>query len=212
MWDAEYDLQEPNPEGRAIDPASVEALFNRGLGEFEGRTGEKIVIVPPGAGDFATGTDWAKSRDWTIIHTNQVSDGGSSRLAAWLRVGRKPWPAMIADHDKRVQSYGGVAVHDATGVGSVVDDHLDSHSQGFDFTGRRTRDAMLTAYIAAIENNRLEYPFIRYAYNEHKYATNDDIYSGRSGHLPDSISAGALAYHAMNAGANFFEYLKRATT
>ena len=205
MWDSEYDLQEPNPEGRAIDGDAVEALFDRSLGEYEGDVGEHIIVVEPDEElEFVTGTDWAKSRDWTIIHTNQRTDEGPDLLAAWLRVGRKPWPAMIADHDRRLDTYDGTAVHDATGVGSVIDDYLESGSEGFDFTGRKARDAMLTAYIAAIENGELVYPWIRYAYNEHKYATNDDIYSGRPGHLPDSISAGALAKYALGTGSIFW--------
>jgi len=199
MWRVEVELQEPNPEGRAIDTNAVEALFHRGWGEFSGSANKPIQIIKPYKdGEFYHGTDWAKEKDWTIIQTMLRSENGPDRLASWLRVGRRPWPQMIELHNKRVGEYGGKAVHDKTGVGGVVHDYLTVRSQGFDFANKKERDKMLWNYISAIENGEFVYPMIDFAYREHLYATNDHLYGSK--HLPDSISAGALAYYARRAG------------
>ena len=34
MWATEYELQEPSAEGRAIDPAAVEEMFDAAFGEI----------------------------------------------------------------------------------------------------------------------------------------------------------------------------------
>lgn len=195
MWAAEYELQEPSPEGRAIDSDAVEALFDRSLGEFEGAPGEEIRILEPSdAVSFYHGTDWARDKDWTILHTMAEREGQPDMMAAWVRMGRKPWPLMIAAHNKRVLEYGGESMHDATGVGEVCDDYLEVDSMGFDFRKRKERAEMLSNYVAAIENGELVYPMIAWAYREHKYLTNDELYGSK--HLPDSVSAAALARKA----------------
>ena len=63
----------------------------------------------------------------------------------------------------------------------------------------KTRATILSEYIKAIENDEIRAPRVQWAYAEHKYATYNDLYG--SGHLPDSICAGALAYHAYKQGA-----------
>jgi hypothetical protein len=75
----------------------------------------------------------------------------------------------------------------------VVDDLLSTEAEGVKLVGRARAD-LLSDYIKAIENGELEAPRIEHAYGEHKYATLNDIYG--SGHLPDSICAGALALYA----------------
>lgn len=196
MWEVEYELQEPSPESRAIDVEAVRELFDPSLGEWAGDPDEEVVIAPPGtAGVFAHGTDWAKAKDWTVLHTVQeMGENEPDVLVAWTRTGRKPWPLMIEAHNRRVREYGGRSAHDATGVGDVCADYLEVESEGFDFRGRKRRAEMLSSYIAAIENGQYRYPLIRWAHGEHKYASVDDIYG--AGHLPDSIAAGALAHWA----------------
>lgn len=201
MWQTEYEGQEPNPEGRAIDPDALENLFDRRLGEWEGAEGETIEIISPDVGGlFYHGTDWAKSTDWTILHTMHEVQGGPDRLAAWARFGRRPWPVMIGKHNERVRRYGPpyLSTHDATGVGEVCDDYLEVPSQGFDFRHRKARSEMLSNYIAAIESGEFVYPAIAHLYREHKFATVDDLYG--SGHLPDSISAAAMSHKAKTEG------------
>lgn len=193
MFAAEYDLQEPSPESRAIQPEMVDAMFRADLGAFAGRPGEAIEIEPPVEGaTYATGADWAKDRDWTIVYTLRT-DIRPFRVVAYQRDGRRPWPLMVEVLDQRASRYPGPTAHDGTGLGDVVDDLLTTEAEGVKLVGRARAD-LLSDYIKAIENGELEAPRIEHAYGEHKYATLDDVYG--AGHLPDSICAGALALYA----------------
>lgn len=193
MWKAEYDLQEPSPEDRAILPEKVDLCFQKGLGVFEGKMGELIEFEPPDPeGKYATGADWAKKKDFTVIDTLRI-DVRPMRRVAWVRLGRMPWPMMIAKFDTRVQRYPGTSCHDATGLGDVVGDYQAVNAEGVILTGQ-TRADVFTKYIAAIENQTILSPAIRYCESEHRYCTNDDL--GGSGHPPDSFVAGAMAFKA----------------
>lgn len=196
MWQTEYEHQEPSPGSRAIIPEAVEKMFNRSLGFYEGAPNEYIEIEPPIPGaSYAHGADWAKKSDWTIVATVR-KDVTPKRVVAWERTGRMEWPAMIAKLDRRIARYGGNALHDGTGLGDVVDDYIETDgARSFIMAGRARAD-LLSEYIAACENGELEYPFIRYAYDEHKLASNEDVYGGEKSHLPDSISSGALMWRA----------------
>jgi hypothetical protein len=193
MFLAEYDLQEPSPESRAIQPEMVDAMFKAELGTFGGRPGEAIEIEPPQQGaTYATGADWAKDRDWTVVTTFRT-DVRPMRLVAYQRDGRRPWPHMVSILDARSSRFPGPATHDGTGLGDVVDDLLTTEATGLKLVGRARSD-LLSDYVKAIENGELEAPRIEHPYGEHKYATLQDLYG--SGHLPDSICAGALALYA----------------
>lgn len=193
MWDAEYELGEPSPESRAIQPEMVDAMFKAELGTFGGRPGEAIEIEPPQSGaTYATGADWAKDRDWTVVTTLRT-DCRPFRLVAYQRDGRRPWPQMVDILDGRSTRYPGPVAHDATGLGDVVDDLLSGEAEGVKLVGRSRAD-LLSDYVKAIENGEIEAPRIEHPYGEHKYATLKDLYG--AGHLPDSICAGALALYA----------------
>lgn len=200
MWAAEYDLQEPSPEGRAILPEMVAACFRKELGQFDGALGEYVEIEPPLPGaTYAHGADWAKSKDYTVLDTFRT-DVRPFRRVAWVRLGRMPYPLMIAEFDKRVVRYPGSGAHDATGLGDVVNDYQTAGAEGVKLRGQ-VRTDLFSRYITAIENGEIESPLIRYCESEHKYATNDDLYG--AGHPPDSFVAGALAYRAA-AGIQLF--------
>jgi hypothetical protein len=193
MFASEYDLQEPSSESRAILTEAVEATFRPELGTFRGAPGESIELEPPAPGaTYATGADWAKDVDWTIVVTIRT-DCRPYRLVAYRREGRTPWPQMVEVFDQRIRRYPGAAAHDATGLGDVVDDLLTESADGVKLVGR-TRADMLSEYIKAIESGEIEAPLIEHAYAEHKYATRADVYG--AGHLPDSMCAGALALWA----------------
>lgn len=193
MWKAEYDLQEPSPEDRAILSDKVDLCFQKHLGVFDGKLGEPIEIEPPDPnGKYATGADWAKKKDFTVIDTFRT-DVRPMRRVAWIRLGRMPWPMMIAKFDARVQKYPGTSCHDATGLGDVVGDYQAVNAEGVILTGQMRAD-VFTKYIAAIENQTIASPAIRYCESEHRYCTNDDL--GGSGHPPDSFVAGAMAFKA----------------
>jgi hypothetical protein len=196
MWQAEYDLQEPSPEGRAILPEKVDACFQKNLGEYTGEAGREVEIeVPVQGAKYAHGCDWAKEKDWTIIDTWRI-DCRPMKRVSWIRLGRMAWPMMIKKFNERVERYGGRACHDKTGIGNVVDDYLTVKAEGIVLVGQVRAD-VFTDYIAAIENGSIVSPKIRYCEGEHRYCTNDDL--GGSGHPPDSFVAGAMAYQASEA-------------
>jgi hypothetical protein len=133
------------------------------------------------------------------------------RVVAVKRTQKEPWPTMVGYFDAQVTAYGGPdgpgpASHDNTGLGQVVHDLLTVPAEPFNMVGRQRND-LLSEYIAAIEKGNLIWPkdsgnaALAAAFSEHKYATRDDIYRGTkdgsgSFHLPDTISAGALAWRA----------------
>lgn len=193
MWHTEYDLQEPSPEDRAIRPSAVDKMFDRALGEFDGANREYIEIEPPDpVGKYATGADWARKQDFTIIATLRT-DIRPMKLVAFERRGREDWPVMIDRFDRRIQRYGRPAAHDGTGLGDVVAGMMESSAESVVLVGR-SRSDMLSEYIAAVENSDIVSPFIRFLESEHRYASVDDVYG--NGHLPDTIAAMALAVKA----------------
>jgi len=203
MWLSEYDLQEPSPESRAINTAAVERMFKRELGIFEGAPHEYIEIEEPYPGaTYATGADWARKNDWTIIWTLRT-DCKPVRLIAFERMGREPWPVMVERFDTRVARFRPAsnhdkdllaASHDETGIGDVVAGYMKTPGVNGVIMAGRARQDLISNYIAAIERDEIEAPFIKWAEKEHRLASVDDIYG--SGHLPDTIAAGALAQAA----------------
>lgn len=202
MWETEYDLGEPNPKGRVIDTDKVKATFKKELGDFEGSDGEYIEIEAPIANAlYASGADWAKEQDFTEIKTLRI-DVDPYRLVASERMHKLPWPVMAQKLDKRLRRYPGPCCHDNTGLGDVVADLLYEAAQPVNLQGRARRD-LFSNYIAAIENDELEGPFIRTTEAEHRYLTKDEVYG--SGHPPDSFVAMALAYKAASEGGRILE-------
>lgn len=201
MWESEYDLQEPSFEGRAIDGTSVDRMFNPELGFAEADIGMYIEIADPlYDADYVTGVDWAKSKDFTVIWTfNTTTDPWST--VAFERINRRPWPQMVHRLNMRWKRYGGKVVHDATGLGSVVNDYIEFPEGArpndlipIIMQGRQRND-MITNYVSAVERHLVSAPRLQWAYEEHKYVTPDDLYNGSSkAHLPDSVAAGALAW------------------
>jgi hypothetical protein len=202
MWAAEYELQEPNFQGRAIDGEKVDEMFNPELGIFEGAPGTYIEIESPKYDrDYITGADWAKEKDFTVIETWDTTDE-VWKLVAFERLNRMPWPVMVGRLNKRWQRFGGKVIHDATGIGNVVEDFIEfpryakpGDLEGVILAGRQRAD-MVTNYISGIERGLLRAPRIKYMYDEHRLATTEDMYGGGSStaHLPDSVCAGLVAW------------------
>lgn len=197
MWETEFELQEPSPEGRAIDTEAVRRMFRADLGDFPGLEGERVEIEPPQAGArYAHGADWARKVDYTAVATLRI-DCVPYRLVAYRCMQRRPWPDMVAELDQRMDRYGGVACHDGTGLGDVVGSMLKLDAEAVLMVGRDRRD-ILSEYCVAIERGEIEAPMIRSMEAEHRYASVDALYG--AGHPPDSIVAGALAYRAARRG------------
>ena len=206
MWSAEYDLQEPSFDGRAIDESSVDFMFDPKLGVAQAGEGKYIELEEPNDhSDYVTGVDWAKARDFTIIWTFDTTVE-PWKTVAFERLNRRPWPAMIDRLNIRLARYGGKVAHDATGLGGVIDDFLvipkgvrprDIHAV---IMAGRSRSDMITGYVSAIEQKLIRAPRLISVWEEHKFATPDDLYNGSStSHLPDTIAAGALAWSLRSA-------------
>jgi hypothetical protein len=210
MWEVEYDLQEPSFGSRAFDTEMVESMFG-GYGEGEQHParevykhhhsdrGEQYVFEEPDKkhGEYVTGADWAKEKDWTVIVTMRV-DVKPWRVVSYSRTRRKPYPYMVKLMNDRMVKYPGHGIHDGTGLGNVVNDYLDERATPFIMSGR-ARDDMLSEYVSAVENGEIISPKIESAYTEHKYCSLEDLYArGKDYHLPDTVCAFALAWHKRN--------------
>lgn len=201
MWQTEYDLQEPSFGVRAIDTDAVARAFDPELGHYPGLD----VAFSNGKVDgrhYVTAVDWAKTRDHTIVATFDVTDRPWV-CVAWQKTSRLPWPMLVRRAVGQWQEYGDKLVHDATGVGAVAHDLIREMVTTWEFNrvspvilgGGRERDALYTEYVAAIEHHDVKFPRIEWAYDEHRYCTPEALYTS-SGHVPDSVVAGALAWSA----------------
>ena len=191
MWDTEFDLQEPSFEGRAIITENVEAMFLESLGTYDGAANEYLEFEAPiEGGAYVHGVDWARKQDWTVIVTLRI-DVEPYMVVAFERTGRLQWPIMTEKLDNRMDRYGGTTCHDATGIGDVVASMIKHDVVPFLMVGK-ARTELLNNYVVAVEHDEILCPRIEFMYGEHKYATNDDLYG--AGHLPDTVSAMAVAY------------------
>ena len=202
QWENEVLLQEPSPESRAIVPAAVKAMFRRDLGDFAGEPRQYIEVdVPVPTGVYVTGCDLARDRDWTIVLTFKISREDPKRpkakLVAFERLGREPYPAMLARYEYQVKRFCSQTAYDATGLGTVVTDLLGFKAAGVTMTGRVRAD-LITNYIAAIERGDVVSPMIRHMEVEHRLASRE-IYQAGDEHLPDTIAAGALAWWCVSS-------------
>lgn len=162
--------------------------------ELKSQRGEFYEFEDPDTrnGEYITGADWAKEKDFTVIWTIRV-DQQPARLVAYARLNRKPYPMMIKLFNERLKRYPGGAIHDGTGLGNVVNDYIDQRSRSFIMTGR-ARDDMLSEYVNAVEKESFRFPKIETAYSAHKYCSLEDLYGrGKDTHLPDEVCAAALA-------------------
>lgn len=202
-WANEVELQEPSPGTRAILTEAVAWMFQHALGEYAGHVREAIEFeAPQPRATYATGADWAKEQDMTIIITWRT-DVRPMRLVAFIAMQRENYPAMVGEFKKRLKRFPGSSCHDNTGLGDVVDDLLaGTGTVGLNMVGQARSD-LLSNYIKAIENHELVAPYIRLMESQHRLASVAQVYSGGTGkkyHLPDTISAGALGYHAIKLG------------
>lgn len=203
MWRNEYDILEPNFEGRAIDEASVERMFDPMWDVKDGKEGFYYQFINPRPDrDYVTGVDWAKSKDYTVIITWDTTVL-PWKMAAFEKINRRPWPAMVKRLNKRWAMYGGQVVSDATGIGSVVNDYIEFPKGAYrsDLTeltmAGRIRSEMITEVVQGVENGDFLAPRVKSMYDDFRFVTPDNLYNnGPSAHLPDTIAATALAWTA----------------
>lgn len=219
LWRVEVELGEPSPEGRAIVPEMVEAMFSlayeagarAAAEEIQEPEGRYFEFEPPTAsGQYANGCDWAKELHHTVIWTWRT-DVTPMRLVAYERLNRRPWPFMIERFMERIRRYPGESFHDALGVGAEARDYFTEDVRDFEMIGKKRNDLFLD-YISAIERGELRAPRILNAYHAHKYVRNKDLFTVPSqahapgqqgkGHPPDAFVAGAISYQAALAIRN----------
>jgi hypothetical protein len=195
----EYDLLEPNFEGRAIDALALERMFDPALGTYKGVPHRYHQFFDPRRDrDYITGVDWAKEKDFTVVWTWDTTTL-PWMCVAFQRFNRLPWPVILKMVNMRLARWGGKFIHDATGLGNVTSDllvipeNMSPRDVKNQILAGRERSEILSEYVAAIENDSFKAPRILWAYDEHRFCNNDNLY-GRE-HLPDSICAAALAWH-----------------
>jgi hypothetical protein len=201
MWRNEYDILEPNFEGRAIDEASVEKMFDPAWDVVDGKEGYYYQFIKPQPDrNYITGVDWAKQKDFTVITTWDTTVL-PWKLAAFEKINRRAWPVMVARLNKRWELYGGKVVSDATGIGNVVNDYIEfprGARRGdlieISLNGR-VRSEIVTEVVQAVENADLLAPRVQSMYDDFRFVTPEDLYNvGTTAHLPDTIASTALAW------------------
>lgn len=199
MWRVEYELGEPSIGNRAFDTEAVEKTFSlpvEAITEEHKQDYEKYVFEKPVSdGQYIVAADWAKEQDYTVISVIRV-DRQPHQLVWYMRVNRRPYPMMINWFNEVIMEYNAEAIHDATGLGNVVNDYIDMRARKFIMTGEK-RANMLTEYVGAIERGYFKLPRVQTLYTAHKYCRTGDLYSNsKDYHLPDEVCSLALAWHA----------------
>lgn len=196
MWRVEYELGEPSIGNRAFDSDAVERTFSEPLPEPKkiAKDFEQYEIHEYRMDtDYVIAADWAKEQDFTVITVWSCS-APQMRLVYYMRLRRRPYPVMIEYYNRLMKKYNAEGIHDATGLGNVVGDLLDSRVRGFLMTGAN-RDNMLTEYVAAVENDKVRAARIPSIYKNHLYCSVEAMYSrGKEFHLPDEVCSAALAW------------------
>jgi hypothetical protein len=195
-WRVEYELGEPSIGNRAIDSSAVEKMFSleeptpiRKDRDFEQVEYEK----PRSDCDYVIAADWAQAVDWTVITVWEVTSQ-PIRCVYYMRMHRRPYPYMVGWFNNLQKRYNAQGIHDATGLGRVVADLMDSKVRNFVMAGRE-RDDMLSEFVSGVERGQMLAPRIGSFYREVLYASVDDLYSrGKEFHLPDSFCSAALAW------------------
>ena len=199
MWRVEYELGEPSIGNRAFDTAAVEAAFSLPLKPMEEQHKENLeeytFAQPDRSGVYVVAADWAKEQDKTVIVVLRI-DTQPHELVYYLRVNRRPYPMMIKWFNDAIEKYNAEAIHDATGLGNVVNDYIDTRARKFIMVGEK-RSNMLTEFVGAVERGYFEMPQIPSAFTEMKYCRTGDLYSSsqKDYHLPDTVCALALGWH-----------------
>jgi len=142
---------------------------------------------------YVAGADWAKEQDYTVIAVSRI-DRQPHELVYYARFNRLPYPIMIDYFNKVIQKYEAYPIHDGTGLGNVIQDHLDQRARPFLMVGEK-RFRMLSEYVNAIESGKWKFPKIPSAFREHRDCRVGDLYKTGGAdkfHLPDTVCAFAL--------------------
>jgi len=147
---------------------------------------------------YAAGADWGKKRDHTIIWIMRI-DCKPWRMVAYANLVRQPYPKMFAQFNDFVARFKAQSAHDATGIGNAAEDFMEASVIDLAMVGTARRE-LFNEYIVAVEGGEIVAPRVKYAYDEHRYTVQDDLWG--SGHPPDSVVAAAMANHAAMYGGD----------
>lgn len=197
MWQIEYDLQEPNPEGRLFTAESLLSLFNGKIGTVEDRLRSYYEFEKPKEGAlYSTGADWARDLHFCVITTLRY-DVSPARLVAYERRQHEPYPLLVDRFEKRLERYPGKGIHDAIGVGASLSDYI-AVDDVIDYN-TKSRETLFSPYVLAVEAGKIQAPVVNVLHTEHKYCRYMDIFG--KGHPPDGMVAMALAWLACTGKA-----------
>jgi hypothetical protein len=204
MWRVEYDLGEPSIGNRAFDSESVERMFSlpeTAIKQKVAKDFEEYRFEDPKQDrEYVIGADWAQAQDFTVFTVADVTFP-QIKVVHWARMRRRPYPVMIGAFNKLMKHYNAEGIHDATGLGAVVNDYVERRARGFQMVGAQ-RDNMLSEYISSVENDRWRVPRIATFYKKHLYASVEMIYArGKEFHLPDEVCSMALVWRMVSKRA-----------
>lgn len=209
MWRVEYELGEPSIGNRAFVTEFVDKTFTLDvapISEKVYRDFEELVFEEPiRDAKYVAAADWAKESDYTVIMVARV-DKHPREVVYYLKVNRQPYPVMIRYFHEAIKKYHAMAIHDATGLGNVINDLMEDMgipARKFIMSGTKRAD-MLTEFVSSIEKDSWRAPKrlmhspggLKSAYSEMKFCRVGDLYSSAMEyHLPDSVCAWALMEH-----------------
>jgi hypothetical protein len=201
MFRVEYELGEPAGDARAFDLNKVNQYFIEYPTPVDerhaGGDDEWIWEKPEPGGVYAAGADWAKQKDMTVIGVCRI-DVFPRRMVYLRRLNRRPWPTMIGYFDKVIKDYQAVSAHDATGLGNVVHDLVESERTLKVVMIGRDRTKLLSEYIADFEHGVYLLPRVAPLFNAHRGTTVDEVWGTArwDSHLPDDVAMMAILHRA----------------
>jgi hypothetical protein len=197
MWESEYELNDPAVENVAFDRELVVSTFSLPFEPIESKTKKNFEVYTFAKqerdGTYVAGADWAKEQDYTVIAVSRI-DVTPHQLVYYARFNRLPYPIMIDYFNKAINDYNAYPIHDGTGLGNVIQDHLDERARPFLMVGEK-RHRMLSEYVNAVESGKWRFPKIPSAFREHRDCRVGDLYKNggtENFHLPDTVCAFAL--------------------
>jgi hypothetical protein len=192
MWRTEYDLEAPDEGGMLFAREALEAMFS-GAPVDDGLNQVCLFEDPVDGGDYVVAADWARKVDLSVVAVVRY-DVTPPRLVRWVRCFRWPWPKVVKLYNEWGKEYHAHAIHDATGIGDVINTYLDipiSQVTPYIMTPA-SKVKLYLDYETAVDNGEVEWPALNSLTELHRAVTTDDLYG--SGHPPDEICTLALAW------------------
>lgn len=196
VWRIEYELGDPVATDAAIDPELIARITMPGSYHD---TGELVVVeAPDAAGRYVVGVDWARKEHTTVAVALRY-DTAPYRVVAFRRLRRVGWGRQAEIVSALAERYRAIVYHDTTGLGDVVHGLLDAVARPIVMTPRM-RAELVSRYIGMLERGCIMLAPVDSLVREHRMCTWDDLWG--AGHMPDGITAMALAVWGATAGVD----------